>query len=134
MNVIEVKAEIEASMADLMMQPGAMGYVVINFDGKRSSMTQLLGIPVKYWPENIPAVQYAALVSDLVQKTKHTLKQLNNGDTDFQNLRLRTKTDMEMIVTDYIINGNEYILVTLQNCSFKPKEEETEEGEKEGDK
>ena len=37
-----------------------------------------IGIPVKYFPEDkIPAVQYAALVADLVMKTKSTLKQLN---------------------------------------------------------
>ena len=51
-----------------MKQPGAIGYVVINFDG----------IPVKAFPEDkIPSVQYAALIADLVMKTKSTLKQLN---------------------------------------------------------
>ena len=50
-----------------MNQPGAIGYVLINFDG----------IPVKYYPEETPYVQYAALVSDLVMKTKSTLKLLN---------------------------------------------------------
>ena len=38
----------------------------------------ILGIPVKSFPEDkIPSVQYAALVADLVMKTKSTLKQLN---------------------------------------------------------
>ncbi len=52
-----------------MAQPGAIGYVLINFDG----------IPVKY---QLPgesaeqAVQYSALVSDLVMKTKSTLSHL----------------------------------------------------------
>ena len=50
-----------------MNQPGAIGYVLVNFDG----------IPVKYFPETLPFVQYAALVSDLVMKTKSTLKLLN---------------------------------------------------------
>jgi predicted regulator of Ras-like GTPase activity (Roadblock/LC7/MglB family) len=50
-----------------MSQPGAIGYVLVNFDG----------IPVKHFPEDLPAVQYSALVSDLVMKTKSTLKQLN---------------------------------------------------------
>ena len=37
-----------------------------------------IGIPVKSYPEDkIPAVQYAALIADLVMKTKQTLKQLN---------------------------------------------------------
>jgi hypothetical protein len=48
-----------------MAQPGAMGYVLINYDG----------IPVKAFPEDFPqAVQYAALISDLVMKTKSYLK------------------------------------------------------------
>ena len=50
-----------------MAQDGASGYVLINFDG----------IPVKYLPETLPAVQISALISDLVMKTKSTLKQLN---------------------------------------------------------
>lgn len=75
-----------------------------------------LGIPVRSYPEDkIPAVQYAALIADLVMKTKQTLKQLNQGDSDFVYLRMRTKQDTEMIVTDYITpgSGNEYILVCL---------------------
>ena len=47
-----------------MSQPGAYGYVLINFDG----------IPVKHFPEELEAVQISALVSDLVMKTKSTLK------------------------------------------------------------
>ena len=83
------------------------------------------GIPVKAFPEDIPSVQYAALVADLVMKTKSTLKQLNQGDSDFVYLRMRTKQDTEMIVTDYIVpgTGNEYILVCLQQCKFKAEEE-----------
>jgi len=38
--------------------------VLINFDG----------IPVKWHPVEIPAVQISALISDLVMKTKSTLK------------------------------------------------------------
>ncbi len=34
-----------------------------------------IGIPVKFHPEDvIPGVQYAALIADLVMKTKQTLK------------------------------------------------------------
>ena len=89
-----------------------------------------IGIPVKAFPEDkIPAVQYAALVADLVMKTKSTLKQLNQGDSDFVYLRMRTKQDTEMIVTDYIVpsSGNEYILVCLQQCKFAKEEEEVVE-------
>ncbi len=83
------------------------------------------GIPVKAFPEDIPSVQYAALVADLVMKTKSTLKQLKEPDGDFVYLRMRTKQDTEMIITDYIVpgTGNEYILVCLQQCKFKAEEE-----------
>ena len=83
---------------------------------------------MRSYPEDkIPAVQYASLIADLVMKTKQTLKQLNQGDSDFVYLRMRTKQDTEMIVTDYITpgSGNEYILVCLQSCKFG-KEEEVE--------
>ena len=102
-----------------MQQPGAMGYVLVNYDG----------IPVKHFPDSLPAVQYSALISDLVMKTKSTLKQLNQVDSEFGYLRMRTKQDTELIVTDYITPGgnNEYILCCIQSCKFG--EEEEEEGE-----
>ena len=113
---------------EMMKQPGAIGYVVINYDGKKQALyiTVAIGIPVKAFPEDkIPSVQYAALIADLVMKTKSTLKQLNQGDSDFVYLRMRTKQDTEIIVTDYIVpgTGNEYILVCLQQCKFSKEEE-----------
>ena len=61
------QAEVQAALDALMAQEGAVGYVLVNFDG----------IPVMKHPkENLDAVQYAALISDLVMKTKGTLKQL----------------------------------------------------------
>ena len=106
-----------------MAQPGAIGYVLINFDG----------IPVKYLPETLPAVQISALVSDLVMKTKSTLKQLNQQDSEFGYLRMRTRQDTEYIVTNYQMAGSthEYILVCIQQCKFgEPEKEDEEEGEK----
>jgi predicted regulator of Ras-like GTPase activity (Roadblock/LC7/MglB family) len=103
-----------------MNNPGSIGYVLINFDG----------IPVKHFPEDLPAVQYSALISDLVMKTKSTLKQLNVADSEFNYLRMRTKQDTEVIVTDYITPGNnEYILVCIQSCKFGVDEVEDEEEE-----
>ena len=118
------KSEVQEQLNHLMSLHGAIGYVVINNDG----------IPVKYHPEeSLPAVQYAALIADLVSKTKHILKTLNNGDTDFEYLRMRTKFDTEMIITDYIHpgSGNEYILVCIQKCTFTEEEEEGEGENKE---
>ena len=101
------------------------------------------GIPVKSFPEDdekMKAVQYSALISNLVMQTKYTLDhiegkpgeggQLKSG---FHSLRMRTAQDTEMIVTDFITpsSGNEYILVAIQNCKFTLEEEiaEAEEGE-----
>ena len=61
------KGEVAESLKQLMLQPGAIGYVLINYHG----------IPVlSELPDNShkTAVQYSALISDLVMKTKSTLK------------------------------------------------------------
>lgn len=99
------KSEVQDHLNYLLSQPGAEGYVVINYDG----------IPVKHYPETLAHVQYAALIADLVMKTKQTLKQLNHGDSEFSYLRMRTSFDTEFIVTDFITqsSGNEYILVCI---------------------
>ena len=116
---------------ELMKNPGTIGYVVVNFDG----------IPVKHFPDDpikMPAVQYAALIADLVVKTKQTLGSLDHPRDEkaqFQYLRMRTKQDTELIVTDYIApsTGNEYILVVIQQSVFKLEDEigEGEEGKAE---
>ena len=86
----------------------------------------------------MPAVQYAALIADLVVKTKQTLgyisSQKDEKATQFEYLRLRTKQDTEMIVTNFVhtASGNEYILVVNQSCRFKLDEEgDGEEGKAE---
>jgi hypothetical protein len=40
--------------------------------------------------------------------------------TEKVTLRMRTKEDTELIVTDYVVPNTtyEYILVTIQNCNF----------------
>ena len=96
-----------------MKQDGAEGYVLINFDG----------IPVMFdskskdkGSEITPAiaVQYSALVSDLIMKTKNTLKQLDPQNSEFEVLRMRTKQDTELIVTNLVVgNSHEYILVCI---------------------
>ena len=84
----------------------------------------------------MPAVQYAALIADLVVKTKQTLGSLDHQRDEkaqFHYLRLRTKQDTELIVTDYTSpsSGNEYILCVIQQCIFKLEENDGEEGEEE---
>ena len=83
-------------------------------------------------------MQYAALVSDLVLKTKSTLRLLGDAKApaekfefgEFEYLRLRTKADTELIVTDFQTPGTgyQYILVCIQDCGG-PKADSEEEGE-----
>ena len=52
-----------------MMLPGTIGYVVVNYDG----------IPVKHYPEDdekMKAIQFSALIADLVKHTRNTLRML----------------------------------------------------------
>ena len=93
------------------------------------------GIPVKHYPDNDPKmkpVQYAALMADLVKHTTYTLKSLNIIDqhslSGFQYLRMRTAQDTEIIVTEFVTptTQNAYILVAIQDCSFKTAEEGVE--------
>ena len=118
------KDEAKDLLDELLQQPGTIGYVIVNYDG----------IPVQYHPkETLPAVQYAALIADLVVKTKQTLGALDNQkderSTQFNYLRLRTKQDTELVVTDYIHpgSGNEYILCVIQKSIFIAEEHENEE-------
>ena len=48
--------------------------------------------------------------------------------SEFVYLRMRTKQDTELIVTNYITPGtnNEYILVCIQSCKFGNDEPEEE--------
>ena len=118
------KDEVQEQLNELMKMPGAYGYVVINFDG----------IPVKHYPDDeengIPAVQYAALIADLVMKTKQTLRIVTQGqEAEFSSLRMRTKKETELIVTDFMhSSGNEYILVAIQKNIFAEEEDVKNEG------
>lgn len=103
------------------------------------------GIPVKYMPKGGPndeanAIQIAALVSDLMAKTKMTLSKVQARPeekttepyTGPVTLRMRTKKDTELIVTDFVLNQYEYILVTTQDCNYERKAVAAEaEGEEE---
>ena len=85
------------------------------------------------------AIQYAALISDLMAKTKQTLSKIQDPkitpEVNYSGpvtLRMRTKEDTELIVTDFCMAQVEYILVTIQNCNYI-KEMLNEDGE-DGDK
>ena len=68
-------------------------------------------------------------------KTKQTLGSLDQRDekAGFHYLRLRTKQDTELIITDYTApsSGNEYILCVIQKSIFIVEAEIDDEAEKE---
>lgn len=55
-------------------------------------------------------------------KTKQTLSKIQAPANEVYSgpvtLRMRTKEDTELIVTDFVAGQIEYILVTIQNCNF----------------
>ena len=80
----------------------------------------------------MPKVQYAALIADLVDKSKYTLGSLSDRDerAPFHYLRLRTKQDTELIISNYCSpSGYEYILCAIQQSVFSIVEDEGEEEE-----
>lgn len=57
-------------------------------------------------------------------KTKQTLSKIQDqrvteGYSGPVTLRMRTKKDTELIVTDFMMNQYEYILVTIQDCNYE---------------
>ena len=65
-------------------------------------------------------------------KTKYTLAKTASPPTDFYTgpvtLRMRTKEDTELIVTDFQTAHpvHEYILVTIQNCKYMDEDDDEE--------
>merc|ERR1719188_1747007 len=67
---------------------------------------------------------YAALLMDYLQNCRKSLRELIAGqDAELQNVRLRTTDGVEIIS----ISTNEFTLITLQNCTGKPMDVESEE-------
>jgi len=98
-----IAQEIEATMKNLMLKPGIVGYAFFSPDA----------IPIKHsWPEEKEhvVVQYAALVSDLMGRTKQNMKRLLPApDCDVQSIRIRTKEGTELIIT----HADEYVMLVI---------------------
>jgi Roadblock/LC7 domain len=97
----------------------------------------VLGYAV-YSPEAIPikfkkleykqVVQYGALISNLLMRTKRNIIRLDlqPPDTELQTIRIRTAKDTELIISHL----SDYFMLVIQQCEGKNKPQ-AEEGKAE---
>jgi len=91
--------EVEEAIKRIMSHKGVVGLIVINHEG----------IPIKSTLENTLSVQYAAQVTQMVDKTRSMIKELdNNNDLTF--IRLRTKKHEVLVCPE-----KEYSMIVIQN-------------------
>ena len=87
--------------------PGVMAYIFFSPEG----------IPIKFSNlEYRVVVQYAALISDLVFRTKSNVRKLPNPlDNDLVSVRIRTAKSTELIIT----SANDFIMLAVQQCQIQ---------------
>jgi hypothetical protein len=92
-------------------------------------------IPIKFEGPEIfkkkQVVQYAALISSLLIRTKLNLKNIAstlNQDTELQTIRIRTERDTELIIS----HVSDHFMLIIQQCEGRNKQAlETKEEVKE---
>lgn len=84
--------------------PGVVAYIFFSPEG----------IPIKFANlEYRVVVQYAALISDLVFRTKSNVRKLPNPlDNDVVSIRIRTAKSTELIITTV----NDFTMLAVQQC------------------
>jgi hypothetical protein len=94
-------AEIEETMKQMIKNKSVLGYALFSPEA----------IPIKY--HNIDytkSVQYAAIVSDLMFRTKVNMRRLLPApDCDVERIRIRTTADTELIISTL----NDYVLLVV---------------------
>ncbi|KAI5704890.1 dynein light chain roadblock-type 2 [Diaphorina citri] len=96
-----MSTEIEETLKRIQSHRGVAGVIVINGDG----------IPIKTTLDNQTTVQYAGLVSQLVDKAKSVVREID-ATNDLTFLRLRSKKNEIMIAPD-----KQFILIVIQTPS-----------------
>ncbi|XP_049880936.1 dynein light chain roadblock-type 2-like [Pectinophora gossypiella] len=91
--------EAEETVRKLATHKGVSGVIIINGEG----------IPIKSTLENHVSVQYAGLMSSLVDKAKAVVRDLDPTN-DLTFLRIRSKKSEVMVAPD-----KEFILIVVQN-------------------
>ena len=77
-------------------------------------------IPIKYKKlEYKQVVQYAALISGLLLRTKSNIKrlELQPADTELQTIRIRTLRDTELIIS----HASDHFMLVIQQCEGRNK-------------
>lgn len=93
--------EIEETLKRIQSHKGVVGIVVINNEG----------IPIKSTLDNATTVQYAGLISQLADKARSVVRELDPTN-DMTFFRIRSKKHEIMVAPD-----KEYMLIVVQNQS-----------------
>lgn len=96
-------ALVEETEKRLRSHKGVQGFLVLNGDG----------IAIRSTMDNAQTVQYAALVSRYVEKTRTYVKKLD-GDDELDCIRIRC-TKYEIVIAPDFTGGTDYHLVVVQN-------------------
>lgn len=91
--------EAEETVRKLSMHKGVAGIIIVNGEG----------IPVKTTLDNHVSVQYAGLMSALVEKAKAVVRDLDPTN-DLTFLRIRSKNSEVMVAPD-----KDFILIVVQH-------------------
>lgn len=91
--------EVEETMKRIQSHKGVVGTIVVNVEG----------IPIKSTMDNTTTVQYAGLISQLSDKARTVVRDLDPTN-DLTFLRIRSKKHEIMVAPD-----KEFILIVVQN-------------------
>uniref|UniRef100_A0A023FAQ0 Dynein light chain roadblock n=1 Tax=Triatoma infestans TaxID=30076 RepID=A0A023FAQ0_TRIIF len=91
-------SEVDETLKRIQSHKGVMGVMVINGDG----------VPIKSSLDNTTTVQYAALITQLCDKARGAVRDLDPSN-DLTFLRLRSKKHEIMVAPD-----KEFILIVIQ--------------------
>ncbi|XP_058810519.1 dynein light chain roadblock-type 2-like, partial [Phymastichus coffea] len=91
--------EVEETMKRIQSHKGVVGTIVVNTEG----------IPIKSTMDNTTTVQYAGLISQLSDKARSVIRDLDPTN-DLTFLRIRSKKHEIMVAPD-----KEFILIVVQN-------------------
>ncbi|XP_043788073.1 dynein light chain roadblock-type 2 isoform X1 [Apis laboriosa] len=98
-NFFSKAQEVEETMKRIQSHKGVVGTIVVNGEG----------IPIKSTLDNTTTVQYAGLISQLSDKARSVVRDLDPTN-DLTFLRIRSKKHEIMVAPD-----KEFILIVIQN-------------------
>ncbi|KAL0272160.1 UNVERIFIED_CONTAM: hypothetical protein PYX00_005239 [Menopon gallinae] len=92
-------SEVEETLKRIQSHKGVAGVVVVNAEG----------IPIKTTMDNTTTVQYAGLISQLSDKARSVVRDLDPSN-DLTFLRIRSKKHEILVAPD-----KEFLLIVIQN-------------------